>query len=199
MKQSARGKGKRAVSPATSRQAFQVADRLHSAAIHLLRRLRREDTATGLPAPQLSALSVIVLRGPLTLGALADAEQVRPPTMTRVVAALEQAGLIERRTSPDDGRVAFIRATTRGRDVLTEGRLRRVEALARQLADLPAQDRHALVDALDVLEQLVGSRASALPWRGGQRSDVHARIFALVPSFKGRERERKRIANLNEM
>src|SRR5215208_7560323 len=73
-----------------------LADRLHSAAIHLLRRLRREDDASGLAAPKLSALSVVVHAGPLTLGALAAAEQVRPPTMTRIVAALEAEGLVTR-------------------------------------------------------------------------------------------------------
>src|SRR6476646_4707632 len=71
-----------------------LADRLHSVAIHILRRLRREDDASGLPAPQLSALSVIVFGGPITLGALAAAEQVRPPTITRLVATLEDAGLV---------------------------------------------------------------------------------------------------------
>ena len=65
-----------------------VADRLHSAAIHLLRRLRREDDASGQSAPRLSALSVLVFGGPQTIGALAAAEQVRVPTMSRVVAAL---------------------------------------------------------------------------------------------------------------
>src|SRR3954468_14349028 len=94
--------------------AAQVADRLHSAAIHLLRRLRTEDTASGLTAPRLSALSVIVFGGPLTLGALAAAEQVRPPTMTRLVAALEQAGLVARELDPDDRRHVLLRATAEG-------------------------------------------------------------------------------------
>ena len=86
----------------------ELADRLHSAAIHLLRRLRREDDASGLPAPQLSALSVIVFGGPITLGALAKAEQVRPPTITKVVAALEHAGLVGRDVDPDDRRIVRV-------------------------------------------------------------------------------------------
>src|SRR3954471_4125003 len=85
--------------------AADVADRLHSAAIHLLRRLRREDDASGLPAPQLSALSVIVFGGPITLGDLARAEQVRPPTITKVVAALEEAGLVARDIDANDRRI----------------------------------------------------------------------------------------------
>src|SRR6266581_1180639 len=104
----------------------EIADRLHSAAIHLLRRLRREDDASGLPAPQLSALSVIVFGGPITLGALAAAEQVRPPTVTKLVGTLEQRGLVTREPDPDDKRVVRVRATARGIKLLQEGRSRRV-------------------------------------------------------------------------
>src|SRR5882672_7098612 len=111
----------RGPSGATGRPAADLADRLHSAAIHLLRRLRREDDASGLPAPQLSALSVIVFGGPLTLGALAAAEQVRPPTITKLVATLEAAGLVEREVDPDDRRVARVRATARGSRLLQDG------------------------------------------------------------------------------
>src|SRR3954464_13350663 len=106
-----------------------LADRLHSAAIPLLRRLRREDDASGLPAPQLSALSVIVFGGPITLGALADAEQVRTPTITKLVAAREEAGLVERETDADDRRIVRVKATPRGARLLHEGRKRRVAAL----------------------------------------------------------------------
>jgi len=74
-----------------------VADQLHSASIHLLRKLRREDAASGLNAARLSALSVIVFAGPITPGDLAAAEQVRPPTMTRIVDALVQHGLAEKK------------------------------------------------------------------------------------------------------
>src|ERR1041385_4623095 len=85
-----------------------IANRLHSAAIHLLRRARRVDNESHLPAPQLSALSVIVYGGPMTLGALAAAEQVRPPTMTRLIAALEQSGLVTREMDADDRRIQRI-------------------------------------------------------------------------------------------
>jgi DNA-binding MarR family transcriptional regulator len=121
--------------------------------------LRREDRSAELPAPQLSALSVVVFRGPLTLGALAEAEQVRPPTMTRVVTALEQAGLVQRRTAETDRRVVVVQATPRGTSVLAEGRLRRVEALAHALGELPERDVRQLSAALDVLEGLVGVRS----------------------------------------
>ena len=131
-----------------------VAEKLHSAAIHLLRRLRRQDVASGLTAPRLSALSVIVYGGPLTLGALAAAEQVRPPTITRIVAALEADGLVSRTPSPDDRRVTLVRATPSGAALLHEGRRRRTAQLAAQLAALPEADRATLARAADLLESL---------------------------------------------
>jgi DNA-binding MarR family transcriptional regulator len=146
---SARGKS---AGPAT---AADLADRLHSAAIHLLRRLRREDDAAGVPAPQLSALSVIVFGGPITLGALAAAEQVRPPTITKVVATLEADGLVERETDETDRRIVRVRATTRGTKLLQEGRRRRVAALTTSLSGLSAADRAKLTAALPVLEKVV--------------------------------------------
>src|SRR5213592_1086461 len=103
-----------------------VANRLHSAAIHLLRRARRVDAESHLPAPQLSALSVIVYGGPITLGALADAEQVRPPTMTRLIASMEHGDLVERETDAADRRVVRVKATAKGRRILEAGRDRRI-------------------------------------------------------------------------
>jgi DNA-binding MarR family transcriptional regulator len=132
-----------------------LADRLHSAAIHLLRRLRREDDASGLPAPQLSALSVIVFGGPITLGALATAEQVRPPTITKVVSTLEKAGLVQREVDSEDRRVVRVRSTARGARLLQEGRQRRVAMLAGSLANLSAADRALLERAASVLEKVV--------------------------------------------
>jgi DNA-binding MarR family transcriptional regulator len=141
--------------PADSDAAERTADRLHSAAIHLLRRLRREDTKSGLSAPRLSALSVIVFGGPLTLGALADAEQVRPPTMTRLVTALEDDGLVVREPDADDGRLTQIRATPRGRTLLMQGRARRVAALTAQVRALGAGERADLERALPILQGLI--------------------------------------------
>src|SRR5688500_4370905 len=137
-----------------SRDLVDVAEKLHSAAIHLLRRLRRQDVATGQTAPRLSALSVIVYGGPLTLGALAAAEQVRPPTITRIVAALEADGLVQREPSTEDRRVTLVRATPAGENLLHQGRRRRTAQLAAQLAALPARDRATLARAADLLESL---------------------------------------------
>ena len=132
-----------------------LADRLHSAAIHLLRRLRREDDASGLPAPQLSALSVIVFGGPITLGDLARAEQVRPPTITKVVATLEEAGLVVRDVDANDRRIVRVKATAHGGKLLQEGRRRRVAALTSSLAGLSAEDRTLLARAVPVIERIV--------------------------------------------
>ncbi len=133
-----------------------VANRLHSAAIHLLRRARRVDTESQVPAPQLSALSVIVYAGPITLGALAAAEQVRPPTMTRLVAAMEGAALVRREPDGEDRRVVRISATARGRRILEAGRDRRIAAIAADLTQLSAADLRAVERALDAIERVAG-------------------------------------------
>ena len=131
-----------------------LADRLHSAAIHLLRRLRREDDASGLPAPQLSALSVIVFGGPLTLGELARAEQVRPPTISKLIVALEAQGLVQREADIADRRIVRVRATARGAKVLHDGRQRRVAALVASLGELSVRERALLARAIPVLERI---------------------------------------------
>lgn len=146
---------RRASPPEQAPPAEQVADRLHSAAIHLLRHLRREDQRSGLSAPRLSALSVVVFAGPLTLGELAAAEQVRPPTMTRLVHALEAQRLVTRMRDARDRRLVRIRATVRGKALLTQGRARRVGALTRQLAALSHQDLAVLDRAVTLLEHTI--------------------------------------------
>src|SRR5947208_16252767 len=100
---------------------LEAADRFHSAAIHALRHVRRDDPASGLSAARLSALSVLVFGGARTLGELAAAEHVRPATMTRIVQALEQAGLVSRAQDPNDGRVRRLRATAEGEHVMWLG------------------------------------------------------------------------------
>jgi len=136
-----------------------LADQLHSAAIHLLRGVRRVDALSGLPAAQLSALSVVVFGGPLSLGALATAEQVRPPTMSRVVGALEATGLVTREADPADARAILVTATRAGRRLLAEGRRRRVEALAERLLTLDESERAALHAAAPALVRVSGAPA----------------------------------------
>jgi DNA-binding MarR family transcriptional regulator len=133
---------------------LEIADRLHSAAIHLLRRLRAEDDATGLSAPRLSALSVIVFAGPVRISDLARAEQVRVPTTTRLVTDLERDGLVERVGAPDDARARLVRATAKGRRLLQKGRERRVKTLAKGLDALTERERSVLSRAAMLLERL---------------------------------------------
>ena len=133
-----------------------VADRLHSAAIHLLRRLRRQDAAMGLTPARASALSIMVFGGgPVTLGQLAAAEQVSAPTVTRLIVGMERDGLVRRERDAHDGRVVWLRATAKGTRLLHEGRRRRVAALAADIAALDAADRETLAAAADILERIL--------------------------------------------
>jgi DNA-binding MarR family transcriptional regulator len=131
-----------------------VADRLHSAAIHLLRRVRKEDERSGVTPARLSALSVLVFGGPRRLTDLAQAEQVKPPTMTRIVAGLEAEGLVRRRVVSGDARAVSLEATARGVRVMQEGRRRRVESLAAALKELPAGELRLLSDAADIMQRV---------------------------------------------
>ena len=135
-----------------------VADRLHSAAIHLLRRLRVEDEALGISAPRLSILSVLVFAGPRRIGELARIEQVEPPTMTKLVDGLVRDRLAVREPDPDDARAVRVRATATGARTLRRGRARRVETLRSTLADLSSAELAALEDGVEVLERVLGDR-----------------------------------------
>jgi DNA-binding MarR family transcriptional regulator len=137
-----------------ARSAAALADRLHSAAIHLLRRLRRTDPMTGVSAAQLSALSVL-LGGPRTIGELAAAEQVQAPTMSRLIRQMESQGLVHRERDDRDQRIVWIRSTDAGARILASGRELRVAALAREIDALTAAERRALVRGLAVLDKLV--------------------------------------------
>jgi DNA-binding MarR family transcriptional regulator len=131
-----------------------VADRLHSAAIHLLRRVRTRDTESGVGPAQLSALSVLVFAGPRSLGELAAAEQVRPPTMSRIVAGLMRAGLVRRHVTREDRRRLRLEATAKGTDLLQAARKRRVESLTATLSQLPAEQVEQLRQAAELMDQL---------------------------------------------
>jgi DNA-binding MarR family transcriptional regulator len=151
-------KGKILPGPAErrSKARLETADRLHSAAIHLLRLVRKQDALAGVGPAQLSALSVLVFGsggGPMTLGQLAAAEQVKPPTMTRIVTGLERSGLAERVCDPQDARRVRIRATPKGERLLMKGRQRRIEYLARHLESLGEPELATLREAAEVLER----------------------------------------------
>lgn len=137
-----------------SGEARVIAERLHSAAIRLLRRLRKSDAASGLSGPKLSALSVLVFGGPQTLKALAVAEQVRAPTMSRLVTELEILGLATKTNEQQDRRKVRIVATALGKSLLKEGRKRRLLTLTQQVQTLNLGERRVLRDAAEILIRL---------------------------------------------
>src|SRR5881628_1405367 len=128
---------------------------LHSNAIHLLRDVRTEDSAMGIGPAQASALSVVVFGGPLTLNELAKAEQVRPPTMSRVVEALVKEGLVRRETNRDDRRSVIISPTDKGTRILHEGRNRRERRLIKLLSKLDADEIRCLGKASRILSRIL--------------------------------------------
>ena len=138
-----------------------VALGLHSAAIHLLRNVRRQDDAMRIGSAQASALSVLVFGGPRTLGDLAEIEMVRPPTMTRIIDGLEQAGLVERKRSAQDRRKVELLATARGLRLLEAGRARRVAVLSQALRRLSSAEFSLLEHAAPVLQRLFSRQAEA--------------------------------------
>jgi DNA-binding MarR family transcriptional regulator len=132
-----------------------VADALHTAAVHLSRRLRVEDEARGISAPRLSALSTLVAAGSMRIGALAHAEQVEPPTMTRLVDAMERDGLVRREPDPEDQRAVVLRATSKGRRALARDRAQRVAALATHVRTLSAAQRATLAEGVETLRAML--------------------------------------------
>ncbi|MHB8500190.1 MAG: MarR family winged helix-turn-helix transcriptional regulator [Candidatus Acidiferrales bacterium] len=143
-----------ALAPLAPLSTMDIADQLHSAAIQLLRRLRVRDRESGIGPAQLSALSVLVFGGPRSLGELAEAEQVRPPTMSRIVAGLQSSRLI-RRHGTEDGRRIKLSATAKGAKILWKGRERRVETLAKALAALTENETQQLRQAITLLQQVI--------------------------------------------
>jgi len=148
-------------------QIDDVADRLHSAAIHLLRRARERDQESGVSQARLSALSVVVFRGPVTFGGLAAAEGVRSASRTGIGKGLVAEGLVHRRPHAQDGRAVMIGATPAGRRLLERARTRRIDQVAAKLADLSAQDLELLRRAAELLEE----RFALRPWRPVARDE----------------------------
>lgn len=142
------------------KELARIADLTHGAAIRLLRFVRREDAAAGLSAPQLSALSVLVYGGPQKISTLAAAEQVRPPTMSRLVDDLEHLGLAERVATPDDRRIFQVRVTDAGRLLLEEGRRKRLARLVEILGSATPSELRALNSAAETIVRLTDSTIS---------------------------------------
>jgi DNA-binding MarR family transcriptional regulator len=134
--------------------AIAAADRLHSAAIHLLRWLRASDRESGIGPAQLSALSVLVFGGPQSLADLAQAEQVKAPTMSRIVGGLLQAKLATSREDERDRRAVIIRATGKGIRLMNTARRRRIETLVRAVRGLSEKEVAELGEAAQLMESL---------------------------------------------
>ena len=144
---------------ATQAQIEALADRLHSTAIYLLRLVRGQDAASGIGPARLSALSVVVFGGPISLNDLARAEQVRPPTMSRIVDALVKGGLVRRKVNAQDRRAVVIEATAKGGKVLQQGRNRRVKFLAMHLSRLNRSELLEIERALQSIQRALRPKA----------------------------------------
>src|SRR5579863_721856 len=149
--------------PADKLSTEQVASALNSGAIHLLRSLAAVDRLAGLTPARLSALSVLVFAGPRSLGALAAAERVAGPTMTRIVDGLARSWLAERRPDPADGRAVLIAATAAGDRLMRAAAARRISAISAAIQRLPAADQHRIAAAADLLDQVAAAVRSAEP------------------------------------
>ncbi len=132
----------------------QLAPQLRDAITRLNRRVRQARPVGDLTVTQLSALTSLNLAGALTPRELADVERVQPPTMTKIVAKLEERGLVQRTPHPTDGRQVILAATEGGRAVLDQFERARNEWLASRLAALSEEERDTLRRAADILQAI---------------------------------------------
>jgi len=142
--------------PTESQEIAELASQLRLAIARLNRRIRQQAAATGeeLTASSQATLATVERRGPITLGELAAVEQVQPPSMTRIVARLEEWGYVTRVVDPDDRRIARVAVTGAGGELLDRSRTRKEAFLAQRIAGLTAAERAALSRALPILEHL---------------------------------------------
>ena len=138
-----------------TRSVDDLARRLNSATVHLMRALRQESYPAGLAAEHRSALGVVVFGGSISIGALARAEGVGAPAMTKTVGILEAQGCVTRERDPADARVVNVRATRKGRELVLRGRDQRVVRIGKALQALPRTETARLEAAIGTLEQLV--------------------------------------------
>ena len=143
----------------------EIANRLHSAALHLLRQARTVDVGMDLDGPRASLLSVLVFVGPQPVSRLAAIEQVSPPAVTKMVTALEQAGLVSRARSAADRRVVVVSATAAGRRLLERGRAARVREVARLLGGVSERELATLRRAATIIERVLAPHNSGAPDR----------------------------------
>jgi DNA-binding MarR family transcriptional regulator len=128
---------------------------MHSASIHLLRRVSREDTAAGVSPARLSALSVLVFAGPKTMSELAVMERVKVPTMSRLVAAMEEEGLVRRERHSTDARSVVLHPTPKGRRILDRARELRLSLLEVLLSKATPREIATVHEAAEIVDRLV--------------------------------------------
>lgn len=141
----------------TTTDTAALAARLRLAVTRLARKLRRE-AEPGITPSMLAALSSVDRQGPLTMSELCAVEQVQPPSMTRIVAALAEARLVTREADPSDGRVAWVAVTPEGRKLLDRSRGRKEAYLAKALRGLDPHELETLEEAAAILEDLTGGQ-----------------------------------------
>ncbi len=135
-----------------------LASSLRVAIARVNRRLRTERLhGAEVSLGQIGVIARLHCDGDLSIGALAESEGVKPPSMTRTIASLEELGLVSRRPHPSDGRQVLVTLTAEGRDTLVADRRRRDAWLARALAELAPDERAVLAAAAPLLERLAGS------------------------------------------
>nr|WP_169735375.1 MarR family transcriptional regulator [Actinokineospora inagensis] len=135
-----------------------LTSRLRLAVVRLNRRLRAQRTNSSVTLTQISALSCLHKCGPLTPGELAAKEGVQPPSMTRVIAALEELGYASRSPHPSDGRQAIVALTDDGRAYIEADISAREAWLDKRLAELDDEDRAVLARAADIIDRMAGNQ-----------------------------------------
>jgi DNA-binding MarR family transcriptional regulator len=135
-----------------------LASDLRLAVVRLNRRLRGQRTDARVTLTQVSALSTLDMYGPMTLGTLAARERVQPPSMTRIIAALEQLGFIERAPHPTDGRQVIVSMSVAGAQYVKDEVHAREAWMDSRLAELDERERATLRAATTIIDRMVGSK-----------------------------------------
>lgn len=138
----------------TATRTAQLASDLRVSVMRLSRRMRYERADVGLTLTQVATLATLDRHGPLTPRELAEHEKVQPPSMTRILAGLEERELIDRTPHPSDGRQHLVSLTPAAVALLREDRRRRDLWLAQRLAELTPQEREVLRQAAPVIDRL---------------------------------------------
>jgi DNA-binding MarR family transcriptional regulator len=138
----------------TMTRTAELASQLRVSVMRLSRRLRTERPDVGLSLTQIATLGTIDRHGSLTPREIADEERVQPPSMTRVLAGLEELGLIVRTPHPNDGRQHLVSLTKAAKDLLREDKRRREAWLAQRLAELTIQERELLAAAAPIIDRI---------------------------------------------